>query len=187
MTGFNRLLNQPPPPFLLATAELAFCVQFARLATRSHLCPLKINAPNPPTPENEHTRYFGCPIRRAKSLSMVFSTVDVALPFLTANEKMWQFFEPDLRRNLSLLTSSATAAERTRGALLELLPAGDGSMHAVCRKLGMSERTLQRRLTEDQLNFQPSWAGRAHHLLRACSSARRHWSPSVGRMLYCPT
>lgn len=162
--SFTQSSIVPPPS--LATAELVFYVQFARLATRSHLCPLKVTAPEPPAPEDEHTRYFGCSVRRAKSLSLVFSAVDAARPFLTANEKMWQFFEPELRHNLSLLTGSATTAERARGALLELLPAGDSSMQAVSRKLGMSTRTLQRRLTEDHLSFQQVLDGTREELAR---------------------
>ena len=82
------------------------------------------------------------------------SAIDAARPFLTANESMWKFFEPELRRRLGLLTGAATTAERARGALLELLPAGECSMHAVANKLGTSTRTLQRRLTEEQKSFQ---------------------------------
>lgn len=56
--------------------------------------------------------------------------------------------------HLGLLTGAATTVHRARGVLLELLPAGESSMQAVARKLGMSKRTLQRRLTEEQQGFQ---------------------------------
>jgi len=142
------------PPVSLATAELAFYVQLARIATRTRVCPLKVTAPNPPTPSSEYEKYLGCAILSGKTLAITFSAQDATRPFLTANEKMWQFFEPELRKHLSQLTDSATTAERTRGALLELLPAGDSSMNAVSCKIGMSERTLQRRLTEENQSFQ---------------------------------
>jgi AraC-like DNA-binding protein len=41
-----------------------------------------------------------------------------------------------------------------RSALLEAMPAGGLSMQAVCRKLGVSSRTLQRRLQDEGTNFQ---------------------------------
>ncbi len=142
------------PPVSLATAELVFFVQLARLATRAKIQPLKVSAPALPAPAREYENYFGCPVRSGKSLTILFSAEDATRPFLTANEKMWQFFEPELRKHLNLLTGSATTTERARGALLELLPAGDGSMHSVSHKIGMSVRTLQRRLNEEKQSFQ---------------------------------
>ncbi|BCU78058.1 AraC family transcriptional regulator ligand-binding domain-containing protein [Luteolibacter sp. LG18] len=143
-----------PPPKSLMTAELVFHVQLARLATRSLVYPLHVASPEPLEPEEEHTRYFGRAVQRAKSLTLVFSPEDASRPFLTVNEKMWRFFEPELRRNLGSLTGAATTAERARGALLELLPAGESSMAAVAGKLGMSPRTLQRRLADEQQPYQ---------------------------------
>ena len=39
-------------------------------------------------------------------------------------------------------------------ALLELLPSGSASIEAVSKRLGTSTRTLQRRLSREQSNFQ---------------------------------
>lgn len=41
-----------------------------------------------------------------------------------------------------------------RSALVELLPGGDCSIDDVCRMLGMSRRTLQRKLKEENTSFQ---------------------------------
>lgn len=142
------------PPSSLAVAELIFFVELARLATRVTVCPLKVAAPEPPKSMPEYTRYFGRPIQRADMLTVVFSAEDAVRPFLTANEKMWQFFEPQLRHTLNALSAEESTARRVRGALLEMLPAGESSMQAVAKKLGMSPRTLQRRLTDERQGFQ---------------------------------
>ena len=142
------------PPVSLATAELVFYVQLARLATRAKIQPVKMAAPEPPEPAGEYEKYFGCPVLPGKFLTILFSPEDAARPFLTANEKMWRFFEPQLRKHLGLLTGSATTAERTRGALLELLPAGQGALKAISQKIGMSARTLQRQLKQENRSFQ---------------------------------
>jgi len=150
--GFTHATSAPPVS--LATAELIFYVQLARLATRANVIPLKIMSPVPPQPDADYSHYFGRLVQRAKSVALLFSAEDAARPFLTANEKMWQFFEPELRRNLSYLTGEATTAQRVRAALLELLPAGESSMPVVAKKLGMSARTLQRRLGEEKQSYQ---------------------------------
>ena len=43
---------------------------------------------------------------------------------------------------------------RVRSALLEGLPAGNVVMGSICRKLGVSSRTLQRRLHDEGSGFQ---------------------------------
>jgi AraC-like DNA-binding protein len=83
-----------------------------------------------------------------------FRPADTERPFLTANENMWQFFEPELRKRLSELDGSATTADRVKAALLELLPSGQASIEPVSKKLGTSTRTLQRRLNQEGKSFQ---------------------------------
>jgi len=79
--------------------------------------------------------------------------MDAARPFLTANEGMWQLFEPDLRRRLSELNAEASLADRVSAVLLELLPSGDASIETVSERLNISKRTLQRRLDGESTSF----------------------------------
>ena len=98
--------------------------------------------------------FFGCKAEDGPVLTLRFSAEDARRPFLTANRGMWAFFEPALRHRLHDLDRQATMTERVRSALLEALPAGDLAMDAVCRKLGVSTRTLQRRLRDEGSSFQ---------------------------------
>ncbi|MCA9520021.1 MAG: AraC family transcriptional regulator ligand-binding domain-containing protein [Myxococcales bacterium] len=142
------------PPVSLVAAELVFFVQLARIATRSRIAPLEVQAPHLPEPLAEYREFFGVPIGRAERPRLVFRAVDARRPFLTANESMWRFFEPELQARLSELDRSATTAERTRAALLELLPSGTPTMEAVAGRLGTSTRTLQRHLRREGHSFQ---------------------------------
>ena len=142
------------PPGSLIAVELVFFVQLARIATRQRICPLDVLAPLPLEPENDYTEYFGVPVRQTKFPTIVFSGADARQPFLTANEKMWGFFEPGLKKRLSELEDSATIAERVHAVLLELLPGGTPSIDAVSSKLFVSPRTLQRRLKQEGKSFQ---------------------------------
>jgi AraC-like DNA-binding protein len=142
------------PPASLVATELVFFVQLARLATRAKVHPVRVTATNPPSPAEAYTAYFGVKVRKGPTQSVTFSAEDARRPFLTANDKMWQFFEPELQKRLSELNDEAAMSERVRGALLELLPSGSASIQAVSRKLQVSTRTLQRRLTEEGEKFQ---------------------------------
>ena len=142
-----------PPESFVAT-ELVFFVQLARLATRQQVEPVAVTTPKPPRPEAIYAEYFGCLVEVGAEHAVVFSAEDARRPFLTANEGMWQFFEPELRKRLSELDEKATLSARVRGALLEMLPSGTSSLPAVARRLAVSSRTLQRRLHAEGVSFQ---------------------------------
>ena len=141
-----------PPQSLIAT-ELAIIVRLARIATREPVRPLSVVTANPPQPAAEYAKFFGVAVKRGKSHALTFSRADAERPFLTASEAMWKTFEPELRRRLAELDADATTAERVHAVLLESLPSGQTAMEAVARRLGMSKRTLQRRLGEEGTTF----------------------------------
>ena len=124
------------------------------MATRARIEPERVTTPRPPTPAGAYQRYFGVEVRRGKAHAVTFSASSATRPFLTANEEMWEFFEPELRKRLSALDAAASIADRVRAVLLELLPTGATSVDAVARKLNVSRRTLQRRLSDEGSNFQ---------------------------------
>lgn len=142
------------PPASLVAGELVFFVALARMATREEIRPLKIITPNPPAPAQKYADYFGVEVQGGPIHQITFSAADAKRPFLTANEEMWRFFEPNLRKRLAELDGSATFSERVQSALLEMLPSGSASMNAVSAKLHLSPRTLQRRLSDEGGSFQ---------------------------------
>lgn len=52
------------------------------------------------------------------------------------------------------LSKNDSNSARVRSSLIELLPAGEGSIDNVASKLGLSKRTLQRKLKEEDTTFQ---------------------------------
>ncbi|WP_116121905.1 AraC family transcriptional regulator [Paraburkholderia sp. BL6669N2] len=145
------------PPSVFLAFKLVFFVQLARLATRSHVRPLRAGWPVQPGSESDlraYEAYFGVPVDCTALATLVFAAEDVERPFLTENHKMWSYFEPALRMRLAELDRTASMAERLRGVLLEALPAGELTMDVVCRKLGVSTRTLQRKLKTEGTSFQ---------------------------------
>lgn len=143
-----------PPPVGLVLAELVFFVQLSRIGTRAQVMPLQVATPELPATADGYAEYFGVNIDRAPRPTVRFSAADATRPFLTENEAMWRFFEPELRKRLSEMEESATTTQRVRAALLELLPVGSSTVESVSDRLGTTPRTLQRRLRAEGRSFQ---------------------------------
>ncbi|RDV00891.1 AraC family transcriptional regulator [Trinickia dinghuensis] len=144
--------DEQPPATLLA-AELGFFVKLARLATRTDLSARAVVLPRDLELHHGYTRFFGVTPRYGDAPSVSLSLQDARRPFVTANNAMWQIFEPDLRRRLDALSAEAGIVERVRAALLELIPGGVATVDDVARTLAISKRTLQRRLGDEGASF----------------------------------
>lgn len=155
LTVSPRWLSETNIPTSLQVAELAFILQLARLATREPIKALNVYLPQllTRTQAGHFTRFFGTAVSQGEKPVISFSATDALRPFLTVNEGMWQIFEPELRRRLSQLDITASTAERVRAVLLELLPGNEATIEKTADRLGMSKRTLQRRLEDEGLNF----------------------------------
>ena len=156
-TGIILTLDSINPdeqiPGFLAATESVFLVYLIRLATRERIIPLKIQTQEELNGGEAYTDFFGTKPKLGRKNQITFAIADVEYPFLTKNESMWKFFEPELRKRLKDLEVDASFRDRVRSALLELLPTGQSSIENVSRKLGVSKRTLQRRLQEESTNF----------------------------------
>ena len=141
------------PPALLAITEIVFWVALVLLATRVEVRPVRALAPEPPKDIEAYREYLGIAVREGPGQSVTFSAEDATRPFLTANGPMGEFCQSSLRRRLAEMDEAATTSDRVRGALLELLPAGQASIQDVSKALGVPIRTLQRRLKTKEYSF----------------------------------
>ncbi|MGA5462140.1 helix-turn-helix domain-containing protein [Mycobacterium sp. NPDC050041] len=142
------------PPAVLPAVEVAFWAALARIGTRTRVVPARVVLPQPPRNLAAVEDWLRARVERGDTTLIRFSRLDASRPFLTANAGMWEFFEPELRRRLDGLATDATLGTKVRAILVELLPAGAGTTHGVARHLGISTRTLQRRLGEEGATFQ---------------------------------
>jgi AraC-like DNA-binding protein len=142
------------PPEAFGYTELLFWVALARLCTRTRVQPFAVTAPVVPTQQQAIQEYLGIPLTHGSEWAVTVSAFDAARPFLTENKILWKFVEPELHTRLSELKMGASMQERLRAVLIETLPAGDISMEVVARKLALSKRTLQRKLSLEDTTFQ---------------------------------
>jgi AraC-like DNA-binding protein len=141
-------------PRLMMAMELVFLTQLARIATRERIQPLRVTCPVRLEPVQAHHDFFGVEPVIGPELSLTFSTYDAHRPFLTASETLWKSFEPELQRRVTQLDARAPMRDRVTSLLLECLPSGEATLQGVAMRLGVSPRTLQRRLAvEDGVTF----------------------------------
>lgn len=140
------------PEFLVAI-EMVFLVQLMRNATKTHIIPKGVMTKHNIDNDN-YEKFFGIRPKIGLRNILTISIEDALRPFISQNDTMWKYFEPELRRRLSELDVDDAYAARVRSALIELLPAGEGSIDDVSSKLGCSKRTLQRKLKEEDTTFQ---------------------------------
>ena len=140
-------------PEILVGIEFVFFVGLIRKAAKESLTPLTVTAKQP-MKNPAYADFIGNPIITGDKNRLVFSKEDALVPFISRNESMWEFFEPELKCRLPMMETDDSYAARVRSALMELLPSGECTIDDVAKKLGYSKRSLQRRLQEEDTNFQ---------------------------------
>jgi AraC-like DNA-binding protein len=104
-----------------------------------------------PRPERtaEHARLFGCPVRfGAPHDELVFPSAMLDSPSRVGDGKLAEILEGLAERLLKETTSEPDLLARARFQVWTHLQKGDVAIEPVARDLGLSPRTLQRRLLE---------------------------------------
>lgn len=140
-------------PEIVLGVEMVLLVNLIRKATKRNIVPHNITVRRP-FDNPGYEKFLGVKAETGEKNALIFTERDAHVPFVTHNESMWNFFEPELRKRIAELEVDDTISARVRSALVELLPGGECSIDDVCRILGMSRRTLQRKLKEENTSFQ---------------------------------
>ena len=152
------------PQFLVET-EMVFVIHIIRTATKQHIVPVGILMQNP-VADTAFSDFVGCAVKQNTENAILFADEDMTRPFVSYNENMWEFFEPELQKRLSEMDRDDSFSAKVRSALTELLPGGSGTIDDVAAKLGVSKRTLQRKLLEEDTSFQKQLNGTRELLAR---------------------
>ena len=143
--------ENPLPQFLVA-CETAFLIGIIRNATGENVVPVSVTMEEAITDE-EYIRFISTDIQKGNNV-ITFNKSDLEKPFISFDENMWSFFEPELNKRLSELEVDDSMSARVRSAITEMLPGGVFGIEDVAERLGISKRTLQRKLSEENTSFQ---------------------------------
>ena len=142
-----------PQPTFLVSCEFAFLIHIIRRATKEEINAVSAEMIEPPQ-GNAISDFLGCPITQGSRNAITFKQEDLQKPFISYDEGMWSYFEPELNKRLAELDVDDSTSARVRAALGEMLPGGMCSIEDVAARLGLSRRTLQRKLSEENTTFQ---------------------------------
>jgi AraC-like DNA-binding protein len=107
-----------------------------------------------PADESDYNQTFRCPVRYGqKENSILFRGSDLEQPVPSANEELAMLLDEMAARHLAYRFSSRFST-KVRDALIGQLPNGEPSKQETARLLGMTERTLLRRLRDENTTFQ---------------------------------
>ncbi len=183
VVALGGLPKDSPPPGLFIATELVFLVHMARLATRERIVPEAVHMRELPPEAGAYAAFFGVPITLADFDGLTFDAVRARLPFMTASDTMWSVFEPELNARLAELGLDAGFRDRVRAAIMETLAGGQCTMADTARRLGVSSRTLQRRLREEGTTFQAELNALREDLARHYLARSRYSSAEISFLL----
>jgi len=135
--------------------DLITLLSFFRWVTNRDLRPLAFELRFPPPADPQpYQDAFKCPLRfNAPVNALLFAHTDVTLPLPTAHPELAEMHERIASEHLQRLDPAQTC-HRVRAVIIRHLPDGEPRRPKIAAILGMSERTLQRRLAAEGISFQ---------------------------------
>jgi len=143
-----------PPPAIFVDLAFAALLELGRRASGRRIVPRRLELARPPAQEGAWERYFGCPIRYgADRDALVISAADLDLPFPGHNPEMLAILTPALAASLGELEADSSFSEQIKVVIKRRMASGRPEISDIAHELGVSERTLQRRVTDEGSTF----------------------------------
>lgn len=143
-----------PPPALVTETTFASLVELGRRGSGQHIVPRHVVFRGPRPRVDPLRDYFGCAIRyNASQDALILHAADLDRRFPGHNPELLDILTPALATALDELSTGSSISEQVKAAIRRSLASGRPELSDVARDLGMSERTLQRRITDQGATF----------------------------------
>jgi hypothetical protein len=107
-----------------------------------------------PATECGHDRFFGTSVRfSAPALAMTFPAELLSAPLRKGDSRLAALLEEFARAQLAAMPAPSDALGRVRQAVREATRAGEFTLEGAARRLGVTPRTLQRKLADAGTTF----------------------------------
>lgn len=168
---FEWLLAAEEEPKVLVDLCFAWVAEIARRGSDGAVKPKRLELRRKPVGRDAFEAHFGCEIRfEAPANVLVLNRADLDVGFVTHNADVLAIVAPELERELSEQSLLRSFREQAKACIKRSLAGQRPELRSVAKELGLSARTLQRRLTEERITFQQLVAEArrelAHHYLR---------------------
>ncbi|MFC9708641.1 AraC family transcriptional regulator ligand-binding domain-containing protein [Paenibacillus sp. NPDC056933] len=145
--------EQPGPP-LLVGITLACLMEIGRRGTGQPLTARLVEFSHDMGDVQALEAYFGCPVRvGAQTNRLSLYRRDLDRPFLSYNQELLEILTPALDRSLDDQQGAKSIGERVKWIMKRSLTGGRPDVQTVAKELNMSDRTLQRRLSDENTSF----------------------------------
>ncbi|MFJ7637885.1 MULTISPECIES: helix-turn-helix domain-containing protein [unclassified Peribacillus] len=145
--------EQSGPP-LLVGITLAFLLELGRRGTGQPLMASSVEFSQPMGDVQALEAYFGCPIQiGANGNRLTLHRRDLDRPFVSYNADLLEILTPVLDRSLGEHQRIIPITEIVKWIIKRSLTGGRPDIQTIAREMGMSDRTLQRRLTDEGRSF----------------------------------
>jgi AraC-like DNA-binding protein len=151
--GVDSFLHRSPRQ-AVETLAAGIVLTLGRLATRP-LMPMAVSFRHATPPSiTEHTRLLGSVVRFDQpENAVVYSPAALEASMLSADPALLDVFESDARRRLEQLQSCGTVSGRVQAVVGARLKGEVPSLATIALELAMSERSIQRSLTEESTSY----------------------------------
>jgi AraC-like DNA-binding protein len=135
--------------------SLAAMLRQFNLITRSTITPVRVDFEHDrPADTSAHKRIFQCPVYFNQPLNQLhFSREVMRMPAAQGNERLYLALEPYLERERQERSVSDELLSRITRMIAAGMSSGVPSLAGVSDQLGFSQRTLQRRLKDQGIEF----------------------------------
>lgn len=136
-------------------ATLASVVSMIRDVSPEPFAPLEVHLKHPaPADITAHAAFFASPLQFGSDRdALLIPAAALARANRLGDEGLSRFMVAQLDAELQKIGADGSLEDKVRDAVARLLSDGAPRAAEVARRLGMSERTLQRRLNEEGLSF----------------------------------
>jgi AraC-like DNA-binding protein len=142
-------------PAALVDASMATLLELGRRGTGEAIAARLVDLAPPKTNVSAHESYFGCCVRfDAQNNCLHLHRSDLGRAFTSYNTELLDLLTPALDQALAERQRRHSFGDTVRWLLVHQLSAGRPDIPKVARELGVSERTLQRRLGDEGTSFQ---------------------------------
>ncbi|MEM6694303.1 MAG: AraC family transcriptional regulator [Pseudomonadota bacterium] len=137
-------------------ADLASGVSLSRQVSPRPFAPLEVCFKHAaPKTTQHHEAYFGCPVHfGADKDAMLLDHHALSAPNLLGDEGITQFLISHLDQELAQIDDTPALPAQTKGEIARALSEGLPKMADIARRLGLSARSLHRRLADHGFSFQ---------------------------------
>lgn len=143
-----------PEPDLSVDISFAFLLSLGRRGTGQRLTPTRVELTRDGAPTVGQAVFFDCPFVYGSARdTLVLKAADLDRPFPGHNAELIEIITPALAESLGQLAPRSSFTEQVKAVLKRGLASGRPEIAAVARDLGTSERTLQRRITDEGGSF----------------------------------